>query len=130
MSNSQDVGASRKGLLRGRRSTALRPSLDDAYRTSSELGEELDELDLLDESANGTKRENGLSRRRGKKHTYEGLTALKRTSHSRLRSIGKGLRPRSWKTCLMVTAILVGGLIVLLFSGGYFVYRNAPKDGV
>ena len=130
MSHPQDLGASLEGLLRGKRSATLQPSLDEAYRSPSDSGEELDELNLLDENETGAERKHGLWQRRGKKHAYEELTASKRTRRPRLRSIGRRLRTRGWKICLIVTVLLLGGLTTLLVSGGYLVYRNAPHDGV
>jgi len=33
-------------------------------------------------------------------------------------------------TCLVITAILLGGLILLLGVGSLWVYKSAPEDGV
>ena len=132
MARRKDISGSREGLLRSKGAIPLRRSLEEAYRSSSE-DEELDELELLQEG--GTSQHKSRTRYRDEANglnsstlPYETATDMQGQTGSPLRRIGRFFRPR--RTCLIITFIMLAGLITLLTGSGYWVYKNAPADGV
>lgn len=132
MARRKDLGGSREGLLRSKGTIPLRRSLEEAYRSSSE-DEELEELELLQEG--GTSQRKSRTRYRDEANSmnsstlaYEKATDMRGHTRSLLRRIGSSLRPR--RTCLIITFIMLAGLITLLTGSGYWIYKNAPADGV
>ncbi len=122
--------SSREGLLRSEKAAALRPSLEEAYRSSLDSDEPLDSLDLNAD-------ERSWESKRGKwsclptlppwssGYTYE------HSQHGERPKLSQ--RPR-WlsqrKSCFLVVLILALGLLGLVGSGALWVYHTAPNDGV
>ena len=139
MANKEEVEASREGLLRSESPIPLRPrssSLDRAYRSSSESREEPDDLDLR-EQLRPQKNKRGRwpwSQNRAPRylsvnnHDAGGQKASLAWKNTRTGRIKNCLW--RWRTCLLVTVILLGGLIGLLAGGGFWVYKTTPLDGV
>lgn len=130
MSRQDNLDGSREGLLSAQEEIPLRTSSDEAYESSSELGQELDDLNPLESEKPDYKTHNGQGRRQ---RLESGVSPLSnRTKYpqqsSLLRKLGRRLWPRS--TCLIIAAILIGGSLLLLGGGGLWVYKIAPKDGV
>ncbi len=130
MKSEEELQASREGLLRSESPIPLRPSLEQAYRSSSEFGEELDELDLHEELK--TKKNKRArwpwSQNRAPIYLNVNNPVARPQRPSRMRRIKNCLWPR--RTCLLITVILLGGLVGLIAGGGFWVYKTAPPDGV
>ena len=130
MKSTDGLEASREGLLRSGSPIPLRPSLEQAYRSSSEFGDELDDLDLHEE----------LKPRKNKRARWpwsqnQASSYVNVNNHNA--ALQKPSRTRRFKsclwrrrTCLLVTTILLGGLFGLIAGGGFWVYKTAPHDGV
>lgn len=133
MANNEDLDHSRQGLLK-EHSIPLRPSRDKTSRSSSELGDDLDELqfdqDRQNKFRNGRRWPWVAQFRRiisGGGPSYDGE---RRSVHRPTRS--SKLRSCLWRrrTCLTVTVILVAGIIIALSGSALWVYKTAPEDGV
>ena len=121
MSYQDDIGRNHEGLKPEDKGQFPRSSEED-YASSSG-GED---LDLLHEDEQLNKLQN--QQRRQRRKAYEKESALQGKKQSWLVGIRRCLRPR--KTCLIITAILVGGVILLIGGSGVWVYKTAPIDGV
>lgn len=130
MSRPDKLDGSREGLLAAQEDTPLRASSEEAYDSSSELGQELDDLDPVGGEKPEYKAHNGQRRRRrlesgasppSNKTKYPPQSSL-------FRKIGRWLWPQS--TCLIIAVILIGGSLLLIGGGGLWVYKTAPHDGV
>lgn len=105
MAPNQAFKESREALLKGKASKHQRTPLEDGYQSSSEDELELEELDHVKVDSYQAARVSpwlGFVRRCG----------------------------RPGLTCMLITGILLGGLILLLGVGSLWVYKGAPKDGV
>ena len=132
MADRGDLDHSQQGLLK-ENSIPLRPSVDRASRSSSEL-DELDELQF--DQDHNTKFRNGrrwpwvAKFRRiisGEGPSYPGQRkAVPRPSRS------SKIRACCWRrrVCLIVTGILLAGFIILISGSALWVYKTAPEDGV
>lgn len=125
---------SREGLLRAEKATALRPSLEDACRSSLDSDEDLDELDLDGDDKNRWDSRWGrwsnwscLPTRPpwSTGYTYQDSHSKENPNSSRRRRWLA--RRRSW---LIVALILALGFSGLVGSGALWVYNSAPPDGV
>ena len=131
MSRQDKLNDSREGLLSAQEDVQLWASSEEAYESSSELGQELDELDPL----NGEKQEyikpDG-QRRRPRLEFGVSPLSYKSSKHSQLssllRELGRCLWPRS--TCLLIAVILIVGSLLVIGGGGLWVYKTTPPDGV
>ena len=130
MKSKEELEASRKGLLRDESPIPLRPSLEQAYRSSSEFGDELDDLDLHEELRPKKNKRARWPWSQNQAPTYLNVNDQNARPRrpSRMRRIKNRLWPR--RTCLLVTVILLGGLFGLIAGGGFWVYKTAPHDGV
>lgn len=130
MKHEQELEASQEGLLHSESPIPLRPSLEQAYRSSSEFGEDLDELDLHEElKPKKNKRARWpWSQNRAPIYLNINNPVTRPQRSSRMRRIKNCL----WqcRTCLLITVILLGGLVGLIAGGGFWVYKTAPQDGV
>ena len=132
MTRKEEHNSSREGLLRTH-SLPLRPSLEDAYRSSVDSDDRLDSLDLNAE-------EKARLTRRGKwswiptqppwssGYTYQDSTNKKQPASRRIKERRGWLWQR--KTCLIVTLIVSLGLMTVVASGALWVWTTAPADGV
>ena len=130
MKDREELQASREGLLRSESPIPLRPSLEQAYRSSSEFGNDLDEVDLH-EALRPKKNKRARwpwSQNRAPIYLNVDTYDAKPQRPSRMRRIKNCLWPR--RTCLIITIILLGGLLGLIAGGGFWVYKTAPHDGV
>lgn len=133
MNSQEDLDYTRQGLLK-ENSIALRPSIDRAFRSSSELGDDYDELQFNQKHKSTFRRGRrwpwvAKFRRiiSGDGPAYEGERRhIQRPSR---RSRIKGCCWR-WRICLIITAILLTGFIVLLSGSALWIYKTAPEDGV
>ena len=124
MTRQEDLASSREGLLDTQTS---RPSLEDAYSSSSDF--DLDELDALHDDSKPRTRGGWWSKReRGDLTTPQDRRKNKERAHG-LKSQRKGGWCRN-KQCWLITAILLSGLIVVLFSIGWMFKKHTPKDGL
>ncbi len=131
MKSKEELEASREGLLRSDSPIPLRPSLEQAYRSSSEFGGELDELELHEELKPKKNKRGRWPWSQNRAPIYLNINnpdARQPQQASRTRRIKNCLWPR--RTCLLVTVILLGGLLGLIAGGGFWVYKTAPHDGV
>jgi hypothetical protein len=124
---------SREGLLHSDNTYALRSSLDQASRSSTDSIDRLDSLDL--HAAEKSKCDQKhmcpwLPKRPpwSTGYTYEESQARALRRPARHKGIKELLVQR--KTCCIVTVILAFGLITLMGSGALWVYNAAPLDGV
>ena len=134
MARLDELNSSREGLLRQNRSTGtqLRPSLEEAYRSSSE-DQSLDELDLMNEASPG---------HHHRQAPYKDLDSdlysttsvhekgkNRQPQHvSRIGKLRRLCRPR--RTCLIITLVVFVILIVALGGSGFWAYKKSPDDGV
>lgn len=124
---------SREGLLRAEKAAALRPSLEEACRSSLDSDEHLDELDLNADDKPWESRWGKWSKWPclptrppwSTAYTYQDTQNKENPSSSRRRRWLA--RRRSW---LIVALILALGLSGLVGSGALWVYNSAPPDGV
>ena len=128
----KDSMGSREGLLRQKTGTPLRPSLEEAYRSSSE-DESLDELDLLNDQSprqfNTRKPYNDANTRaHSNTFVYEKGTKSPGPRGSNFRRMGRFCRPR--RRCLIIILIVVAVLVAILAGSGFWVYKKSPADGV
>ena len=131
MSRQDTFDGSREGLLSAQEGAPLRASSEEALESSSELGQELYELDPLEREKpeyvahDGQQRqprlESGLP-----SPSYKTKNNSQQTSP--LRKLGRCLWPHS--TCLIIAIILIAGALLLIGGGGLWVYKSAPRDGV
>lgn len=124
---------SREGLLHSDNTYALRPSLDQAYRSSTDSIERLDSLDLnpADKSKYDQKHNCSWLPKRppwSSGYTYEESQARSMRRPARHKGIKEIFVQR--KTCIIVTLILSFGLITLMGSGAFWVYNATPVTGV
>ena len=121
MTREAELTSSREGLLKHGAATLSRESLDD-YSSGSDL--DLDELEAQDAETS--------PRPRG------GWSPLKRKRNSKGKAKEDQTRPKAkrkggWcrsKTCLLVSTILIGGLLVLVGGAYQFFYKKIrPVDG-
>lgn len=134
MSSQEDLDYTRQGLLK-ENSIPLRPSVDQAFRSSSELGSEYDELHFDQDQE--TKFRNGkrwpwIAKFRriisGSGPAYdegEGRRVQRPSRRSKIRAICW-----RWRICLIITGILLTGIIVFLSGSALWIYKTAPEDGV
>ena len=133
MDRQEDLDYSRQGLLK-ENSIPLRPSVDQAFRSSSELGDDYNELQF--DQDHETKFRNGkrwpwvAKFRRiisGGGPAYEG-----ERRHVERPSRRSKIRACCWRRriCLIVTGILLTGVIILLSGSALWIYKTAPEDGV
>lgn len=124
---------SREGLLRAEKAAALRPSLEEACRSSLDSDEHLDELDLNADVKSWDSRWGRWAKRSclptrppwSTGHTYQDSQNKESPNSSRR---GRWLaQRRSW---LIVALILALGFSGLVGSGALWVYSSAPPDGV
>lgn len=124
---------SREGLLRAEKAAALRPSLEEACRSSLDSDEHLDELDLNADVKPWDSRWGRWAKRSclptrppwSTGHTYQDSQNKESPNSSRR---GRWLaQRRSW---LIVALILALGFSGLVGSGALWVYNSAPPDGV
>ena len=133
MTAHEDYEHSRQGLLK-EDSIALRPSGDQTPRSSSDLDDDFNDLQF--DQDHETKFRNGrrwpwvAKFRRiisGEGPSYQGeRRAVQRPSRS---SKIRGCLYRR-RLCLIITAILLAGFIILVSGGALWVYKTAPEDGV
>lgn len=124
---------SREGLLRAEKAAALRPSLEEACRSSLDSDEHLDELDLNADDKAWDSRWGRWAKRSclptrppwSTGHTYQDSQNKENPNSSRRRRWLA--RRRSW---LIVALILALGFLGLVGSGSFWVYNSAPPDGV
>ena len=133
MTRPEDYHSSREGLLRTEKTQELRPSLEDAYRSSVDSHERLDSLDLNTDDKSRESRWEKWSWVPNQPpwssgYTYEDSHKRGQTAPKRKKGIGKWLLPG--KTCVIVILILALGLIAVVGSGALWVYKTAPVDGV
>ena len=133
MNSQEDLDYTRQGLLK-ENSIPLRPSVDRAFRSSSELGDDYDELQF--DQDNNSRFRNGrrwpwvAKFRRiisGDGPGYEGERRHVQRPSRRSRIRGCCWR---WRLCLIITGILLTGFIVLLSGSALWIYKTAPEDGV
>lgn len=133
MASGRNLQESRKDLLKARGKASPRNSLDEAYLSSTDDDEEFGELEPLENNGNSLG-ESGALRRHHRVESGALLGTSKTNIYQGserplvLRGLRKRLRPRL--TCIIISAILLGGLSLLLGGGGVWVYKTAPKDGV
>lgn len=133
MARQEDYHSSREGLLRTEKTQQLRPSLEDAYRSSIDSNERLDSLDL---NANDKSRDSRWEKWSwipsqppwSSGFTYKDSQNRGETTPKRKKGLGRWLLPR--KTCMIVILILALGLMAVVGSGALWVYKVAPVDGV
>lgn len=127
---------SREGLLRAEKAAALRPSLEDACRSSLDSDEHLDELDL---NADDNLWDSRWGRwRRWSKRSCRLTRPPWSTGYTHQDSQNKenpnSSRQRRWlarrRSWLIVALILALGFSGLVGSGALWVYSSAPPDGV
>lgn len=124
---------SREGLLHSDHTYPLRPSLDQACRSSTGSDARLDSLDL-DAADRSTykqgQRQSCIPRRPpwSSGYTFEESQANAMRRPARHKGITELLL--RWKTCCIITLILALGLIILMGSGTLWVYKSTPVDGV
>lgn len=130
MKRHEQHDGSREGLLDAGTNIPLRPSLEQAYKSSSEFGEHLEDLDLLDENDQKYNKRGRWpwGRKNTRDNTYGHDRKATHERPSRMKRLGRCLWPR--RTCLIITVILLGGFSVLVGGGGLWVYKSAPADGV
>lgn len=123
----------RESLLRTENTYPLRPSLEDAYRSSTDSEARLDSLDLdaEDKSRHAQRRKwpwvaNQPPWSSG--YTYADSEAKAHLKPQRRKGMRRWVPSR--KTCLVVVLILALGLMTLVGSGALWVYKSAPVDGV
>ena len=122
MAGELDLSGSREGLLRNGAATLSRDSFDEY---SSSEGVDLDELDRLEGQPAQRPRGGWLPLKRKKKDNGKGKTQKRLLEATR-----KGGWFRT-KTCWLVSAILSGGLLILLFGIKKFAFKKAqPMDGL
>lgn len=124
---------SREGLLRAEKAAALRPSLEEACRSSLDSDEHLDELDLNSD-------DNSRDSRWGRWSKWSCLPTRPPWSteytyqNSQNKENPNALRHRRWlarrRSWLIVALILALGFSGLVGSGALWVYNSAPPDGV
>lgn len=124
---------SREGLLRAEKAAALRPSLEEACRSSLDSNEQLDELDLNADDKPWDSRWSRWAKQLRlltRPPWYTGYTYQDSQNKENLYSS----RRRSWLarriSWLIVALILALGFSGLVGSGALWVYNSAPPDGV
>ena len=134
MNSPEDLDYTRRGLLK-ENSIPLRPSVDQAFRSSSELGSEYNELQF--DQDHETKFRNGkrwpwIAKFRriisGDGPAYddgERRNVQRPSRRSRVRAF-------CWRRriCLIITGIFLTAIVVLLSGSALWVYKTAPEDGV
>ena len=131
MSRQDKFDGSREGLLSAQEDAPLRASSEEAYESSSELRQELNELDPFEREKPEYKTHDGQRRRQ---RLESGLSPVGNKTNNRpqqsslLRKLGRCLWPHS--TCLIIAVVLIGGALLLIGGGGLWVYKTAPRDGV
>ena len=122
MTREADLSSSREGLLRNGAATLSRDSLD-SYTSSSEL--DLDELELHNGQTSPRPRGGWSPVRRKKNNKGKGQ---EHKQSPKARRKGGCLQNR---VCWVVSAILMGGLLVILGGFRTFVYKKPqPMDGL
>ena len=124
---------SREGLLESDHTYPLRPSLDQAYRSSTGSDARLDSLDLdaADRSTYKHRQRRSCIPKRppwSSGYTYDENQAKSMRRPARHKGIKEVLL--RWKTCCVISLILALGLIILMGSGAFWVYKSTPVDGV
>lgn len=133
MTRQQEHHSSREGLLHAEKAEALRPSLEDAYRSSVDSGDRLDSLDL---NADDKSRQSKWGKWSwlpsqppwSSGYTYQDSQNKGQPTPLRRRGLQRWMLPR--RTCFLVTLILALGLLAVVGSGALWVYKTAPVDGV
>lgn len=131
MSRQDKFDGSREGLLSAQEGAPLRTSSEEAFESSSELGQELYDLDPLEREKPEYKAHDG-QQRRPRLESGVSPPSYKTKNHSQQTSLlwklGRCLWPHS--TCLIIAIILIVGALLLIGGGGLWVYKSAPRDGV
>ena len=129
----RELRDSHHGLLQSGNIHASRTSLEEAYRSSSDSDDRLDDLELeaLDKSRQAYRRNFSLFSKNppwSSGYTYHDSQA----KGDEILLPRKGVRrwQTSRKTCLLITLILALGLVAIVGSGALWVYKSAPPDGV
>lgn len=130
MSRQVKLDGSREGLLAAHKDTPVRASSEEDYDSSSELGQELDDLARVEGEKPEYKTHNEQRRRQ---RLESGVSPLSNNTRypqqpSLLRKIGRWLWPQS--TCLIIAVVLISGSLLLIGGGGLWVYKTSPRDGV
>lgn len=132
----QEHQRSREGLLHAEKVEALRPSLEDAYRSSVDSDDRLDSLDLNADDKSRLSKRGKWSKWSwipthppwSSGYTYQHSQRKGQPTPPRRRGLQRWMLPR--KTCFLVTLILALGLLAVIGSGALWVYKSAPVDGV
>lgn len=124
---------SREGLLRAEKAAALRPSLDEACRSSLDSDEQLDELDLNSDDISWDSRWARWSKWSCLPNRPPWSTGYT-YQNSQNKENPNSQRHRRWlarrTSLLIVSLILALGFSGLVGSGALWVYNSAPPDGV
>ena len=137
MAHQENHHDSREGLLKLGSSYPLRPSLEEAYRYSSDSNDRLDSLDL--ETEDRIRQSKRASRHPSRSwipkqppwstgYTFQDKQIQAQKHPARKKTLWEWLVPR--KTCLLIALILALGLMTVIGSGALWVYKTAPPDGV
>ncbi|KAI9826978.1 MAG: hypothetical protein M1819_007072 [Sarea resinae] len=123
MERSLDTNDAKESLDLRDEEAPLRASLEDAYRSSSDEDESRDGLRPLNEGFQGAEKN---PRKRGRVWRSAAGPDADRNLDGR-RWLEKYLRP--WRSCIVITLLVLALLLLVLSGGGYYVYRTAPLDG-
>lgn len=129
-----DVNAeSREGLLRSDHTYPLRPSLEQAYASTTGSEDRLDSLDLdaADRATPGKRhRWTCIPKRPPWSSTYTYEDNQDKSTRRPPRRRGFKHVFLRWRTLSVIVLILALGLITIVGSGALWVYKSAPTDGV
>lgn len=136
MTRQDEYHRSREGLLHAEKVEALRPSLEEAYRSSVDSDDPLDSLDLDHDDKSRQSKWGKWSKWSwipsqppwSSGYTYQDSQNTGQPTPSRERGIRKWMLPR--RTCFLVTLILAIGILAVIGSGALWVYKVSPVDGV
>ena len=126
MGRNHHDGVSQMAGDRAEDQVPLRQSTDDPYASDAPSDDDLDlgELDPLhDKSRRSASRSTGTRAGQRVSRAYEtddasAVTLTKVTQ-----------KAARWSTCIIITFILLGGLLVVTFAGGVYVYKTSPPAG-
>lgn len=136
MTRQEEQHGSREGLLHAEKAEALRPSLEDAYRSSVDSDDRLDSLDLNSDDKSRQSKWGKWSKWPwiptqppwSSGYTYQDSQKKGQPTTLQRRGLRRWILPR--RTCFLVTLILALGLLAVVGSGALWVYKVAPADGV
>lgn len=133
MSRRRNLSDSRHNLLQPENTSESRTSLEEAYRSSSDIDARSDSLDLdeLEKSRQSFRHKfSWFSKHPPWSSGYTYDDSLAKANKNPLPKKGlKGWKV-SRKTCILITLILALGLVTIVGSGALWVYKSAPRDGV